>query len=80
MTTEYERVCVAWIDRATKTKEWCAVDGKPDPAALNDHTLCDRAVTMRVGTEKRVPTCPECMAELRRRRAERNKRHAAKRS
>ena len=56
--------CVAWKD-AKGSVQWCAISGKRyDPKALSDETLCGHYVIMRVGSEMRVPTCPECMRRL----------------
>jgi hypothetical protein len=79
MASEYERVCVKWRDMVTGEVGWCAVDGKLDPLAFYDKTLCSMSVTLRIGSEKRTPTCQECLEVLRRRKSERNKRHEKKR-
>jgi hypothetical protein len=45
---------------------WCALPpgSEPDPEALNDPTLCGFVVTMRGGSKRGRPTCPECVAKL----------------
>jgi len=44
---------------------WCAVKGDLDPNASSDETLCEQFITLRVGSKRGVPTCPECRAILR---------------
>ncbi len=43
---------------------WCALPpgAVPDPEALNDPTLCGYVVTMRGGSNRGIPDCPECLA------------------
>lgn len=45
---------------------WCALPpgAEPDPEALNDPTLCGHVITMRWGTKRGKPDCPECVALL----------------
>ena len=57
--------CVAWRPKLGAPREWCAAKGTPDPDAWSDPTLCGHYVTLRIGTESRVPTCPECKQILR---------------
>lgn len=77
MAGEYERVCVAWKDPVTKAEGWCAVAGKLDPMAVSDTTVCGYQVSFRGKSERRQPTCPECLAVLRRKKAARQKRYKA---
>jgi len=46
---------------------WCALPegAKPDPEAINDPTLCGHVVTLRVGSKRGWPDCPDCLAVLR---------------
>jgi hypothetical protein len=45
---------------------WCALPpgAVPDPDAWNDPTLCGYVVTMRGGSRRGTPDCPECLAKL----------------
>lgn len=58
--------CVAWHDRKTGKTEYCATyrGRKPDPAAISDRTRCGMFVSFRVGQERRMPTCPECVERV----------------
>jgi hypothetical protein len=56
--------CVAWRDDNGRI-QWCAISSKRyDPKAWSDRTLCGHYVIMRVGSETRVPTYPECLRRL----------------
>lgn len=46
---------------------WCALPpgAEPDPEAFNDPTLCGYVVTMRAGSDRGQPDCPDCLASLR---------------
>lgn len=59
--------CVAWKDRETGRTEWCATKrGRvPDESATSDETRCNHYVTLRIGSEQREPTCPECRKRMR---------------
>lgn len=37
---------------------------EPDPDACNDPTLCGYVVTLRGGSDRGMPDCPECLAIL----------------
>lgn len=43
---------------------WCALPpgAEPDPEAWNDPTLCGHVVTMRGGSKRGLPDCPDCLA------------------
>lgn len=45
---------------------WCALPpgAEPDPTGTNDPTLCGFVVTLRGGSKRGRPTCPECLAKL----------------
>lgn len=45
---------------------WCALPpgAEPDPDACNDPTLCGYVVTLRGGSKRGLPDCPECLARL----------------
>ena len=45
---------------------WCALPlgAEPDPEAFNDPTLCGYVVTMRGGSNRGMPDCPQCLAIL----------------
>lgn len=45
---------------------WCALapDQTLDPLAWSDETACGEYVVMRMGSDVRDPTCPECVAAL----------------
>jgi hypothetical protein len=45
---------------------WCATKNnkKPDLEAISDETECDHWISLRVGSDKCVPTCPECLKKL----------------
>ena len=45
---------------------WCALPpgAEPDPEAFNDPTLCGYVITMRGGSKRGMPDCPECLALL----------------
>jgi len=45
---------------------WCALPAgaEPDPDACNDPTLCGYVVTLRGGSNRGMPDCPECLAVL----------------
>jgi hypothetical protein len=55
------RTCVQ--DRNTKL--WCALVRRADPDAWSDELLCGCFMALRGHTERRVPTCPECLVALR---------------
>lgn len=52
---------------------WCATKGGrlPDPDAWHDESRCGYVVIGRWGDEKRLPTCEECLAHMRRSRGKR---------
>ena len=61
--------CVAWRAKRPGDApmcfsgcEWCATyrGRKPSIDAVSDRTRCGAWVTLRVGSEKRKPTCAEC--------------------
>jgi hypothetical protein len=60
------KMCVAWMPGNLRKPynpdnlEWCAVDSKLDADAISDSTICGHVVILRVGSEYRIPTCPEC--------------------
>jgi hypothetical protein len=59
--------CVAWKDD-NGSVQWCAISGERyDQDATKDETLCEHYVIMRIGSETRVPTCPECLRRMERR-------------
>jgi len=47
---------------------WCATyrGKKPDKKVMRDRTRCDYWVIFRAGAELRSPTCPTCLAKVRR--------------
>jgi len=53
--------CVRWLKPSPGG--WCATLGGQPPTeeASSDLTACGAAVIMRVGSEKRTPTCKECL-------------------
>lgn len=72
--------CVAWIMRDENGRvvsmiyqEWCMLASQPKnaPPRYRDNmkTACDHWVTLPGGMERREPTCPECLAKLRRKQA-----------
>jgi len=48
---------------------WCATTSrgrtKPDARAMTDNTQCGMVVVLRFGSERRAPTCEECLRALR---------------
>lgn len=62
--------CVEWRPSTPEEKAlypngaWCAIEGKPDPDAIEDATICGQFVVMRIGPERRMPTCAECRTKL----------------
>jgi len=59
--------CVAWAERPVPTFKhtvihFCATkdNKKPSEDAVSDETECNHFVTLRIGSEKRIPTCPHC--------------------
>lgn len=61
--------CVKW-KREDKKEMWCATfrGHAPSKDAVHDATACGYTVTFRIGSEKRVPTCRDCIQRLIRRR------------
>jgi hypothetical protein len=61
--------CIQWRDPSTGEKGWCATyrGRKPSDDAVSDQTACEMFVCMRIGSEKRAPTCPRCCEIARRR-------------
>jgi len=55
-------MCIRWKD-AKGHQHWCATkDGaKPSEDAIHDRTECDHTVHLRIGSEKCVPTCLDCI-------------------
>lgn len=45
---------------------WCAIrpGSALDPAAMKDATACGHVVTLRTGSELRVPTCDACRRSI----------------
>ena len=52
--------CVRWAGG------WCAVKGNyPPPEGQNNvEAVCVMVVTLPMGTERRVPTCPVCRSSI----------------
>ena len=50
---------------------WCASfrGHEPSESAMRDKTACGMFVLLRLGSEKRVPTCRHCKARVARRRS-----------
>lgn len=57
------RMCVQWRDDKGMY-QWCAIKNKKDPKAVSDATLCNHFVRLRGGSERREPTCAECLSLL----------------
>jgi hypothetical protein len=64
--------CVQWREswQPDASTEWCATfrGAKPSEDAAVDATACGMTVAMRIGSEKRVPTCEECRRIVARRK------------
>jgi hypothetical protein len=50
---------------------WCATlrSAKPSSDALLDATACGHVVILRLGSERRMPSCPDCIKAIARRTA-----------
>jgi hypothetical protein len=61
------RLCVAWFDRETKRKHWCATYRcqRPDLLSRGVRTACGFAVAFCREAERRLPTCERCLAVMR---------------
>ncbi len=67
--------CIAWVERKSGVPfselpwNWCATfrGAEPSEDAVQDKTACGHYVTMRPGSERRKPTCPECIERVQRR-------------
>lgn len=57
--------CVAYKDDKGH-EQWCATKDNAEPSkdAWNDDTECDHVIIGRYGSDKRAPTCIECITAL----------------
>lgn len=59
-----DKVSIAWCVQSQDG--WCAcqTDKEPEDGLNNVPTVCGYFVVLPWGFDKRIPTCPECLAKM----------------